>query len=112
MNAPSGDDYRSSDRALRDCLANPHFKQHGCPGRNRDQIVQCLSQADIVSAIECCIAATGSVNIDETDITFRPFVQEILTSTQKIIRRRDGIDLTPAEALLWLTKKQGEETAA
>jgi len=105
MDAPRGNDFDETNLALANCLTNPHFKLHSCPGQNREQIIQCLREADIVSAIECSIAATGSVNIAETDITFRPFVQEILSSERKIIHREDGVDMTPAEALLWLTKK-------
>ena len=106
MDAPRGENFDESNPAIANCLTNPHFKLHGCPGQNRTQIIECLQQADIETAIEASISATGSVNIDETDITFRPFVQEILTSDKKIIRRCDGVEMTTAEALLWLTKKE------
>jgi len=106
MDAPRGQNIDMTDPILSNCLINPHYKLHGCPGRNRDQIIQCLQQGDLISAIECSIAATGSVNIGETDITFRPFVQEILTSDKRIIQRSDGTDLTPVEALLWLQTKE------
>ena len=112
MDAPRVNEFDSTNPALDNALTNPHFRFHGCPGQNREQITQCLREADIVSAIECSIAAAGSVNIGETDITFRPFVQEIMTSNKKIIHRfSDGVEMTPAEALLWLTKKQGETAA-
>lgn len=111
MEVQRGDDFANNCYEITNALTNPHFKNHGCPGQNRDQIVTCLRQGDLVSAMECCIAATGSVNIGETEITFRPFVQEILTSTMKIIRRTDGVDMTPAEALLWLLNKQGDKAA-
>ena len=90
-------------------LTNPHFKLHACPGQNREQIIQCLRHGDIQGAVECSIAATGSVNIGETDLTFRPFVASILASNKKIIYCTDGTDMTPTEALLWLLNKQGEE---
>ncbi len=105
----------SGDIALPDAgnyLTNPHYKYHGCPGRNRDQIIDCLTRGDVIAAVECSIAATGSVNIGETEYTFRRMVQEILTSNEKIIHRFDGVDLTPAEALLWIAAKhKGEEVA-
>ena len=89
------------------CLMNPHYYYHGCPGANRDQITRFLREADLISAIECAIAATGSVNIGETDLTFRPFLHNIMTTNKKIIHRlSDGVDMTPAEALLYLIKKQ------
>lgn len=112
MSVPRGYAFDESIPELRDALTNPHYHFHGCPGTNRDQIMQCLRQNDIVSAIECSIAAAGSVNIAETDLTFRPFIQMILTSENKIIRRKDGVNLTPAEALLWLLKKEEEGNAA
>ena len=111
MDVPRGEPYGSDvGDELDNCVTNPHFERHGCPGQNRNQIMQCLQAGDLVSAIEASIAAVGSVNIAETDLTFMPFMQKVMTSTKKIIRRRDGVDLTPAEALLWLTKK--EEKAA
>jgi len=111
MNVFRGDNYAGVSEELMHCLTNPHFKLHGCPGSNREQVISCLRSADIISAIECCIAATGSVNIGETEMTFRPFIAEILSSKDRIIKRKDGVDMTPAEALLWLLKKQGEKAA-
>ena len=111
MDAPRNAYFDDNDAVLGNCLTNPHFKFHGCPGQNRTEITKCLQDGDIVSAIECSIAATGSVNIGETDITFRPFVNEILSSKKKIIQRADGELMTPTEALLWLIQKQGESVA-
>lgn len=105
MEAPRGQIDADACTALRNCLSNPHFKIHGCPGRNREQIIRCIRQGDVVSAIECSIAATGSVNIDETEYTFRPFLQEILTSGNKILENNAGETMTPEEAVLWLSKQ-------
>lgn len=107
MTAPRGQ--LEAESMLKDCLSNPHFKIHGCPGRNKEQIIRCLRQGDVMSAIECSIAATGSVNIDETEYTFRPFLQEIITSKNKILQTINGEDMTPEEALLWLSKQVDEE---
>lgn len=102
-------DFSKMDYEFKSCLSNPHFAYHSCPGQNRGAITECLANGELISAIECCIAATGSVNIAETDITFRPFVQEILTSTEKIIHCiPTNTDMTPAEALLWLTEGNHE----
>jgi hypothetical protein len=96
---------------LENYITNPHYKYHGCPGTNRDQIVACLRQGDLVNAVECSIAGVGSVNIAETEYTFRRMVQEIFVSNKKVIHRRDGVDMTPAEALLWLIRKEGDKAA-
>lgn len=112
MDVERGENYDSSDENMYNCITNPHYRLHGCPGRNRDEITQFLRQGDLISALECSIAATGGVNIDETEYTFRPFLQQVLTSDKKIIHRMsDGVNMTPAEALLWLLK-QNEEKAA
>lgn len=112
MDVERGTGYTYFGTEMDNCLTNPHFELHGCPGENRNQVIECLKNADIISAIECCIAATGSVNIGETELTFRPFVQNILTSNKKIIHRMsDGVDLTPAEALMWLMMKEGDKVA-
>lgn len=105
MIAQRGQLTAEENASLKDYITNPHFKIHGCPGRNREQISQCLRRADIMSAIECSIAAVGSVNIDETEYTFRPFLQEVLTSKNKIIQNNEGLAMTPEEALLWLSKQ-------
>lgn len=106
MIAPRGQDPAETNLSLKDFITNPHFKIHGCPGRNKQQIITCLRRADIISAIECSIAAVGSVNIDETEYTFRPFLQEILTSKNKVLENSDGDYLTPEEAILWLSKRE------
>ena len=109
MVAQRGQIEAESNSMLKDYITNPHFKIHGCPGRNREQISRCLRQADIMSAIECSIAAVGSVNIDETEYTFRPFLQEVLTSKNKIIQNNEGVAMTPEEALLWLFKQNPDD---
>lgn len=111
MDVARGRIVNDTNKAIANCIENPHYKYHGCPGQNRSQITQCLAQNDLVSAIECSIAATGSVNIAETDLTFRPFIQEVLTSNRKIIHRNDGTDMTPVQALYWLMKKTEENVA-
>ena len=106
MIAQRGQASAEDNPSLKNYITNPHFKIHGCPGRNREQISQCLRRADIMSAIECSIAAVGSVNIDETEYTFRPFLQEVLSSKNKIIQNNEGVAMTPEEALLWLSKQE------
>lgn len=91
-----------------DALTNPHLRLHACFGGNEVLITDCLRKGDIIPAIECSMAAIGSVNIAERELTFRPFVQQILTTDKRIIVTSDGKDLTPAEALLWLRKRDKE----
>ena len=94
---------------LKDYISNTHFKLHGCPGRNREIIVSYLREGDIIAAIECFIAAVGAINIGEMDLTFRPFVQELLNSTRKVLVTQDNQAMTPEEALLWLAKREENE---
>ena len=102
--------YDENNAELNSCLNNPHFDFHGCPGRNRDQIMECMRMNDLIAAVECSVAATGSVNIGETEITFRPFVQQLLSSKNKIIQvRKTGEKITPEEMLLRLLKAKKEE---
>ena len=105
LNMSRGEVSLSNDEQICNCITNPHYKFHGCPGQNRGQIIEALRAGDIQTAIECSIAATGSVNIGETDLTFRPFIQEVLSSQKKVLQTIDGEDLTPDEALLWLNKR-------
>lgn len=99
-----------SDPELSNAIPNPHYKLHTCLSSNRTYIDACLKDYDVVGAIESCLAATGNINIAETEYTFRPFVREVLMSKNKVIRRlTDGADLTPEEALLWLQQKEKEK---
>ena len=110
MDVQSHGRYDDMDSVLGNCMPNPHFELHSCPGQNRGQILECISRGDIETAIECCMAAVGSVNIDETELTFRPFVCSVMASEKKIIHMNDGRDLTPQAALLWLIAQQKTNT--
>lgn len=94
---------------LENCLENPHYKYHKCTGAAVYPIVQCLANKDFVAAIECAVAAVGNVNINETEITFRPMLGELFNTDRPVILRRDGKSLTPEEALLWIKEKNKNE---
>lgn len=112
MEAAQNPDFAASeDQELYDSISNPHYALHGCPGQYRDQIMDCLNRGDKIAAIECSIAATGSVNVAETEVTFRPFIQQLLTTDRRFIETPEGMK-TPEEALLWLLKKEKDETLA
>lgn len=96
----------------RDYIPNPHLDMHNCLGNNEPIINKCLADGDTISAIECCTASCGSVNIHETSQTFRPFMELVFNSTRKIIVNNEGVDMTPAEALEWLKNRTGENNEA
>ena len=97
------------DEELINAMTNPHFELHGCPGQNRGAIIECLRAGDLISALECSIAATGGINMNETEFTFRPFMNKIFNCDKKIIQRFDGKKMTPKEALLYLKERKNEE---
>lgn len=90
----------------KDFIPNPHFDLHNCPGDNRRYIQEQLKNGNIIGAVQCCIAAAGSVNVLETNMTFRPMLEWIFKSTNKIIETVDGDYLTPEEALKWLKERK------
>lgn len=91
-------------------LPNPHLLIFECLGGYEGKVVQRLHENDIVTAMELCTYSAGSVDLDETEQTFRPFLGMIMSSEKKILRRKDGVDMTPAEALVWLIdKKENKE---
>lgn len=96
----------------RDYMPNPHLDMHNCLGNNEPIINKCLADGDTISAVECCTASCGSVNIHETSQTFRPFMELVFNSTHKIITNDEGVDMTPVEALEWLKNKLGEHNEA
>lgn len=104
-------DYVHVDPVFKTYLPNPHLKLFGCLGGYENRIVRALRERNFIAAIEICCASAGSVDLDETEQTFRPFVGWILSSREKILRRKDGEEMTPEEALIYLidNKEKTEE---
>jgi hypothetical protein len=100
--------YVEKDPIFKSYLPNPHLKLFECLGGYRDRIMPILRNRDYITAIEMCIASAGSVDLDETEQTFRPFLGWILSSTEKILKTKDGTEMTPEEALVWLLDKEKE----
>lgn len=99
-------DYVSKDPSLVDYMPNPHLDIHACLGGYRNRVPEAIRSGDLISAVDMCIASAGTVNLDETDITFRPFIGKLMASENKVLRRRDGVDMTPEEALIYLIDKE------
>lgn len=104
-NTRRGYNYTEADPVFKSCMPNPHLKFYECLGGYKTKIAQALKERNYISAIELCIASTGSVDLDETEQTFRPFIGYIMSSKEKVLRRKDGVDMTPEEALLYLVEK-------
>ena len=104
--------YEAMDPMYVDYIPNPHLKNYECLGDYHYRVVEALKREDIVTALELCVYSAGSVNLDETEQNFKPLLRWILQSNRKILRRCDGVDMTPAEALLWLidSKENKDET--
>ena len=100
-------DYMSGVRVSRsynyqnfeDYMPNPHLQYHQCLGDNATRINRCVSEGNFISAIEACRMSMRSVNIEEVSVTFRPFLEELMRSTHKVIEGPDGQLYTPEEAL-------------
>ena len=101
--------YHYPDAMFENYLPNPHIFYHACLGGYKEKIMETLKNRDYSSAIELCQASAGSVNLDETTMTFRPFIGQILTSKKKILVTKDAQEMTPEEALAWLSSKKEEE---
>lgn len=95
-------DYVGTDPMYENYLPNPHLKIFECLGQYQPRVVDALNRGDIITAFELCVFSAGSVDLCETEQTFRPLLGWIMNSDKKILRRYDGVDMTTAEALLWL----------
>ena len=95
-------DYICADPMYKSYIPNPHIKNYECLGGYKDKVSKALFERNFIAAIELCIASTGSVNIEETEQNFRPFIGWIMSSTEKVLKKKDGTEMTPEEALLWL----------
>lgn len=99
-------DYVGTDQIYKSYIPNPHLKLFACLGGYSNNIMKALKDRNFISAVELCCASAGSVNLDETEQTFKPFLGWILSSREKILRRKDGVDMTPEEALIYLIDKE------
>lgn len=104
-------DYVNVDPMFKDYIPNPHLKLFECLGGYRDRILPALRERNYISAIEICIASAGSINLDEVTQTFRPFLGWLLTNTNKILQTKDGTEMTPQEALVWLVDNKEKKDA-
>ena len=104
-----GYDYIKANKQLVDYIPNTHLNRFNCFGQNAPDILKELKNGDIISAIECCINCAKHININE-GMTFRPFVDSIVTCKGKCLVTDDGTEMTPLEAVRYLKGKQNEET--
>ena len=102
-------DYEANDPVFENYIPNPHIYWHACLGGYKDKVMQALKARNYIGAIELCVASAGSVNLDETTMTFRPFLGQIITSKTKVLVTKDGQEFTPEEALVWLADQKKEE---
>lgn len=104
-----GYNYIEADPIFKSYMPNPHLKLYNCLGGYEDRVSRALRQRNYIAAVELCIASAGSVALEETEQTFRPFLGWIMSSREKILRRKDGVDMTPEEALVYLADKGEKE---
>ena len=99
-------DYIEADPIFKGYLPNPHIKNFGCLGGYDEKIPEAVQNRNYIGAVELCCASAGSVDLDETQQTFRPFLGWLLSSKEKVLKRRDGVEMTPEEALEYLINKE------
>ena len=101
-------DYVQADPIYKTYLPNPHLKIFGCLGEYKNRVMNALQAGNYVAAIELCVASAGSVNLDETTQTFRPFLGWLLSNREKVLVTKDGTEMTTEEALVWLSEREHE----
>ena len=84
-----------------DYIPNPHIQHFACLGNYRSYINRMIRDGNLIGAIEQCMASAKSLNFAEAH-TVRYFLNDVFTSTHRIIRLPDGRDVTPVEALEYL----------
>ena len=99
-------DYKAADPIFKSYMANPHIKLFACLGGYGGRIPKELRNRNYIGAIELCCASAGSVDLDETEQTFRPFIGFLMSTREKVLKRKDGVDMTPEEALIYLIDKE------
>ena len=89
-------------KLYKDRLPNPHLQIFNCFGDNKRFIQKALRENNLILAIEQCTAVVRNLNLSEVSQTVRPFFSWIFNSTEKIIEKFDGTQMTPKEAIAWL----------
>lgn len=112
VSTSSGYDYVEKDPMFKDYIPNPHLALFACLGGYKDKVLNAMMEHNYIAAINLCIASAGSINLDETTQTFRPFLGWLLNSKDKVLVNRDGKEMTPEEALVWLIDNQKVEEQA
>ena len=102
--------YTDVDSTFENYMPNPHIRLHSCLGAYKDQLMNALVERNYIGAAELCVASAGSVNIDETTQTFRPFLGQLLNNKHKVLVDNEGNEYTPEEALAWLKENKNEAT--
>lgn len=92
-------------QSCRNYIPNPHIQYHGCLGDYRVYMRKYLTEGDIVSAVEQCIASAGSVNLAET-VSSEHLIWDLFGAycDKKIIELPDGTECTPEEAYKYITE--------
>lgn len=91
---------------LKDYVPNPHLDRHSCLGSYEPEINKLIRSGNIVGAIEQCIASCMSVNLAEVTMTFKPMMNGIFSSTEKVLLRSDGTEMTVKDAIKYLKEKE------
>lgn len=88
-------------------VPNPHLHYHSCLGDNARYIREPLSNGDLITAVEQCIASAGSVNIDE-GVSIGPFIRDILKYNIAPFELPDGQRVNATKALEWIEKERSK----
>lgn len=100
-------DFASVNKTLINFIPNPHLHHHNCFGQNKEAILEQLKCGDAIGAIECSIACAQRINIHE-GMSFRPFVQDLLSCSGKCLVTENGTELNPSEAIAYLKGQNNE----
>ena len=105
VNTESGYDYPPN---CADYMRNYHLDYHHCMGGYEPVIRDYLGRGDTIGALNACVTSVQCINVNETGPTFNPFVKKLFSTSNKVIELPDGTHVSPAKALEWLNKQEGE----
>ena len=105
-------DYPAANPAYVSYMPNPHLRFYGCLGGYEGRVAEALQDRNYIGAIEMCCMSAGSVALHETEQTFRPFIGYLMMTREKVLVRKDGVEMTPEEALVYLVDKEKDNETA
>lgn len=97
---------------VKDAIPNYHHHHHRCIGDFSARFDDAMRKGDITRLLELGYTSAGRINVNETSVTFLPFLENIFGSysNRKMIECKDGTMISPIQLCNILEDKKENES--